>query len=149
MAPQRKSFPRLFANRAEPFRLVGERVYLRAPDRFDYEAWAGLRARSRGFLTPWEPIWPADALSRATAMVVELRVKDTGRGMNPETQERIFEPFFTTRDVGEGSGLGLSIVHGIVASMGGRISVVSALGAGTEFIVELPTIEAAAAPTDT
>ena len=64
MAPQRKSFPRLFANRAEPFRLVGKRVYLRAPDRFDYEDWASLRARSRGFLTPWEPSWPVDALSR-------------------------------------------------------------------------------------
>jgi signal transduction histidine kinase len=83
----------------------------------------------------------ADALSSAAASsVVELRVKDTGRGMNPETQERIFEPFFTTRDVGEGSGLGLSIVHGIVASMGGSISVVSALGAGAEFIIELPAI---------
>jgi signal transduction histidine kinase len=92
---------------------------------------------------------PADALSRATAPVVELRVKDTGRGMNPETQERIFEPFFTTRDVGEGSGLGLSIVHGIVASMGGRISVVSALGAGAEFIVELPAIPSTSALTDT
>jgi signal transduction histidine kinase len=83
---------------------------------------------------------PADASHGSTPEVVELRIKDTGRGMNPETQERIFEPFFTTRDVGEGSGLGLSIVHGIVASMGGRISVVSALGAGTEFIVELPAI---------
>jgi signal transduction histidine kinase len=92
---------------------------------------------------------PTDTLGHATAPVVELRVKDTGRGMNPETQERIFEPFFTTRDVGEGSGLGLSIVHGIVASMGGRISVVSALGAGTEFIVELPTIAATAELTDT
>jgi signal transduction histidine kinase len=83
---------------------------------------------------------PTDALPSATPPVVELRVKDTGRGMNPNTQERIFEPFFTTRDVGEGSGLGLSIVHGIVASMGGSISVVSALGAGTEFIVELPAV---------
>jgi signal transduction histidine kinase len=83
---------------------------------------------------------PTDALPGATPPVVELRIRDTGRGMNPDTQERIFEPFFTTRDVGEGTGLGLSIVHGIVASMGGSISVVSALGAGTEFIVELPAV---------
>jgi ribosomal-protein-alanine N-acetyltransferase len=64
MAPQRKSFPRLFSNRTEPFRQIGERVYLRAPERGDYEDWAGLRARSRNFLTPWEPSWPVDALSR-------------------------------------------------------------------------------------
>jgi [ribosomal protein S5]-alanine N-acetyltransferase len=64
MAPQRKSFPRLFPARADPFRLVGERVYLRAPERGDWEAWASLRARSRKFLEPWEPSWPADALSR-------------------------------------------------------------------------------------
>jgi [ribosomal protein S5]-alanine N-acetyltransferase len=64
MAPQRRSFPRLFPARAEPFRLVGERVYLRAPERGDWAAWASLRALSRKFLEPWEPRWPADALSR-------------------------------------------------------------------------------------
>jgi [ribosomal protein S5]-alanine N-acetyltransferase len=64
MAPQRKSFPRLFLTRTDPFRLVGERVYLRAPERGDWEDWASLRARSRQFLEPWEPSWPADALSR-------------------------------------------------------------------------------------
>ena len=65
MAPQRKSFPRLFLARAEPFRLAGPRAFLRSPDRGDYEAWAALRARSRYFLAPWEPSWPPDALSRA------------------------------------------------------------------------------------
>jgi ribosomal-protein-alanine N-acetyltransferase len=64
MAPQRKSFPRLFLARTDPFRLIGERVYLRAPERGDWQAWASLRARSREFLEPWEPSWPADALSR-------------------------------------------------------------------------------------
>lgn len=95
------------------------------------------------------PSPPVDALRGANLQVVQLRVKDTGRGMNPETQERIFEPFFTTRDIGEGSGLGLSIVHGIVASMGGSIAVASALGAGTEFIVELPGVAPTALWPDT
>ena len=66
MAPQRKTFPRLFLARAEPFRLVGEQVFLRPPERGDYEEWATLRAGSRHFLTPWEPNWPPDALSRAS-----------------------------------------------------------------------------------
>jgi ribosomal-protein-alanine N-acetyltransferase len=66
MAPQRKTFPRLFLARADPFRLAGERVFLRPPERGDYEEWATLRAGSRNFLTPWEPSWPPDALSRAT-----------------------------------------------------------------------------------
>src|SRR5229473_3417574 len=65
MAAQRKPFPRLFLARPEPFRLVGEQVFLRPPERGDYEEWASLRARSRNFLTPWEPSWPPDALSRA------------------------------------------------------------------------------------
>ncbi|HEX2150681.1 MAG TPA: GNAT family protein [Stellaceae bacterium] len=63
MAP---SFPRLFLGRSEPLRLVGDRVFLRPPERGDYESWATLRARSRGFLTPWEPTWPPDALSRSS-----------------------------------------------------------------------------------
>jgi [ribosomal protein S5]-alanine N-acetyltransferase len=66
MAPQRKSFPRLFLARADPFRLNGARIFLRPPERADYEAWAGLRASSRNFLAPWEPSWPPDALSRAS-----------------------------------------------------------------------------------
>src|SRR5512146_2644178 len=65
MAAQRKPFPRLFLARPEPFRLVGERVFLRMPERGDYEEWATLRAASRDFLTPWEPSWPSDALGRA------------------------------------------------------------------------------------
>jgi [ribosomal protein S5]-alanine N-acetyltransferase len=65
MATQRKTFPRLFLARPEPFRLAGEKVVLRPPERGDYEAWASLRARSQAFLAPWEPIWPPDALSRA------------------------------------------------------------------------------------
>ncbi len=64
MAPQRKSFPRLFLSRSDPFRLSGQRVYLRMPERGDWEAWASLRASSRRFLEPWEPSWPPDALSR-------------------------------------------------------------------------------------
>ena len=66
MAPQRKSFPRLFPVRADPYRLDGERVFVRPPERADYEAWANLRAQSRDFLVPWEPSWPPDALSRAS-----------------------------------------------------------------------------------
>ena len=63
MAP---SFPRLFLGRSEPLRLVGDRVFLRPPDRSDYDEWASLRARSRHFLAPWEPSWPPDALSRSS-----------------------------------------------------------------------------------
>ena len=66
MAAQRKTFPRLFLARAEPFRLLGDGVFVRPPDRGDYDEWASLRARSRNFLSPWEPSWPPDALSRAS-----------------------------------------------------------------------------------
>lgn len=55
---------RLFGTAPPPFRLVGRRVVLRAPERQDWEAWAELREASRAFLTPWEPTWSEDALSR-------------------------------------------------------------------------------------
>jgi signal transduction histidine kinase len=75
--------------------------------------------------------------SRGTLAVV--RVSDDGHGMDAQTVERIFEPFFTTKDVGQGTGLGLSVAHGIVQEHGGRITVQSVPGCGSTFSVFLPS----------
>jgi signal transduction histidine kinase len=72
---------------------------------------------------------------------VELTVQDTGAGMDPATIARIFEPFYTTRSVGEGTGLGLSVVHGIAESFGARILVTSERGMGSIFRVLFPTAD--------
>jgi [ribosomal protein S5]-alanine N-acetyltransferase len=107
MAP---NFPRLFLGRSEPLRLVGDRVFLRPPERGDYEPWASLRARSRGFLAPWEPTWPPDALSRSSYRLRLSRYSEdwrTDQGYN----------FFIFRNDDEAltGGVGLSNVRRGVA----------------------------------
>jgi two-component system NtrC family sensor kinase len=67
-----------------------------------------------------------------------LAVADTGCGMTEDVLKKIFIPFFTTKDVGEGTGLGLPVVHGIVTSHGGTVEVESQPGQGTRFVVRLP-----------
>jgi PAS domain S-box-containing protein len=69
---------------------------------------------------------------------VEIRVSDSGCGMRPETAAKIFDPFFTTKPVGQGTGLGLSVVRGIVKAMNGAIAVESVLSTGTTFRIALP-----------
>jgi len=76
--------------------------------------------------------------TRACENDVSLIVEDTGTGMSEDVQEQILVPFFTTKDVGEGTGLGLPVVHGIVTSHGGSIQVESKLGRGTRFEIRLP-----------
>ena len=71
---------------------------------------------------------------------LRLTARDTGRGIPPAVLDRIFEPFFTTKKSGEGAGLGLSVVHGIVKSHNGAITVSSETGKGAEFTILLPRI---------
>ena len=101
--------------------------------------------QSRGHVTiklqradPSQPGCPARV---AAGDFIELSVADDGAGMTADVRARIFEPFFTTKDVGQGSGLGLSVVHGIVTGHGGDITVTTNEGAGSTFRVYLPAAE--------
>jgi PAS domain S-box-containing protein len=77
---------------------------------------------------------------------VRLTVSDTGSGIPSDVLDRMFDPFFTTKGVGEGTGLGLSLVHGIVADLGGAIDVRTTVGGGTTFAIWLPIAGEAPVP---
>ncbi len=79
--------------------------------------------------------------SKSMTDMVELTVADTGHGMDPETLEKVFDPFYTTKKVGEGTGLGLSVVHGIIEMMNGVMSVSSEPEKGTSFRILLPVTD--------
>ena len=87
-----------------------------------------------------DPIWGPAHGSRSARTYVRLRVHDTGAGIDSTAKPKIFEPFFTTKPVGQGTGLGLSTVYGIVHQSGGRIAVESAVGQGTTMTVFLPEV---------
>ncbi|HSV29434.1 MAG TPA: PAS domain S-box protein [Candidatus Omnitrophota bacterium] len=120
-----------------------------------------LRPLAPGALTPPRShagrLRPADGHDRHTLVnplaaldpgksYVEITIADTGHGMTPETVAKIFDPFFTTKPVGQGTGLGLSVVQGIIKAMGGAVTVESAIGGGTSFRIVLPR---ASLPADT
>ncbi|WP_083456007.1 PAS domain-containing hybrid sensor histidine kinase/response regulator [Desulfosarcina cetonica] len=78
----------------------------------------------------------------APGSYLRLDISDTGCGMPPEIMASIFDPYFTTKDLGEGTGLGLSVVHGIVKDYGGDISVRSTVGEGSTFSILFPAVKA-------
>ena len=89
-----------------------------------------------------QKVEPTEGHDSATGGVLELSVRDTGSGIDPEILDKIFDPFFTTKPVGEGSGLGLSVIHGVVQTMEGEILVKSDVGVGTSIEILLPVAEA-------
>ena len=81
---------------------------------------------------------PAGGAGRVEA--VWLEVRDDGVGMPPEVRRRCLEPYFTTKDVGQGTGMGLALVHGLVTGLGGRLDIDSAPGRGTAVAIRLPAV---------
>jgi two-component system NtrC family sensor kinase len=82
-------------------------------------------------------------VARAEAGEIVIEIEDTGHGISPAHLPRIFEPFFSTKDVGQGTGLGLSVSYGVIKGLGGDILVDSRQGLGTRAVVHLPVALAA------
>jgi PAS domain S-box-containing protein len=106
-------------------------------------AWHAMRDRPGRLELSARVAAPCDGASPAAPVVktrdcVRVSVRDSGHGMDERTKARIFEPFFTTKGPGEGTGLGLAVVHGIMQSHGGAVEVQSQAGAGTVFHIYFP-----------
>jgi len=90
--------------------------------------------------------YPSESTAEITIITTQSKtyttiyLKDNGVGMDDHTKNKIFEPFFTTKDVGEGTGLGMSIVHGIITNHSGDINIKTKLGIGTEITINLPRV---------
>jgi PAS domain S-box-containing protein len=109
-------------------------------------AWHALDQHSGRIRFGLEPVQVDSRLSQTSPDLhagpyVRLDIKDDGMGMSPATMERIFEPFYTTKAPGRGTGLGLSVVHGIMKSHGGAVTVESAVGRGSTFHLYFPAVE--------
>ena len=97
-----------------------------------------LRIETRNVEFSWEdPQRPRD---RKPGRYIMLSVSDTGKGMSPDVREKAFEPFFTTKEIGQGSGLGLSMVHGFVNQSGGHVAIRSAENSGTTVDLYFPVV---------
>jgi signal transduction histidine kinase len=97
-------------------------------------------AASSGGAPAGGEVFVSAGLDESRSLAV-LRVRDTGSGMPPEMLSEIFTPFYTTKQLGKGTGMGLSIVYGVVKMHAGDISVDSEVGKGTTFTIRLPAAE--------
>lgn len=108
---------------------------INARDAMPTGGWLALRARNASVARPSEGARPPDLLP---GDYVVVSMTDTGTGMDAATLAHVFEPFFTTKEVGRGSGLGLSMVHGMAAQSGGGVTIASVPGEGTTVTLYLP-----------
>ncbi len=115
-------------------------LFIAADDTQIHQIIANLCRNSAQAMRSGGAITISTAVDRGSSTKVRLIVRDTGPGMAKDVAERVFEPFFTTKPVGEGTGLGLAVVHGIVKSLSGSIAIDTAPGAGCRVTIEFPQI---------